>query len=188
MNSVKPKEVPIEQLKIAKDAIEAEEGVEDEENIRDWRRRNSGADLQKHSPLSNGTTRSKDKDEIDPPSSSPLKERTGRDIRFGDLPHPRKDDVIQPVETEREARLGRRTLTAESEIRDQEPRLRRATSTGLTGQVSKTATFERVLGQPFRRRDGSPNSRRSTQTQMTLPYFTFQPTIGRNSVCPITAG
>lgn len=63
------------------------------------------------------------------------------------------------------------------------PRLRKASFTGF----ARAATFERVLNNAFgRRRDESPSSRRSTQTEMTLPYFSFQPTIGRNSVRLLT--
>lgn len=78
--------------------------------------------------------------------------------------------------------LGRRTITIEtsnSQARrdSNQPRLRKATS---TGGFPRSATFERVLNSTFRRRrDDSPSSRRSTQT---LPYFTFNPTIGRNSL------
>ena len=81
--------------------------------------------------------------------------------------------------------LGRRTITIETSNsqarRDStQPRLRKATS---AGGFPRAATFERVLNTAFRRRrDESPSSRRSTQTQTTLPYFTFNPTIGRNSL------
>jgi Cation transport protein len=81
--------------------------------------------------------------------------------------------------------IGKRTITIESPLTQSrrnsfQPRLRRATSTAF----GLAPTFERVLSNTFgrRRRDGSPSSRRSSQTQMTLPYFTFTPTIGRNSV------
>lgn len=80
--------------------------------------------------------------------------------------------------------LGKRTITIESPPSRRnsfQPRLRKATSTGF----ARAATFEKVLNNAFgrRRRDESPNSRSSSQTEMTLPYFTFTPTIGRNSVC-----
>ena len=78
--------------------------------------------------------------------------------------------------------IGKRTITIDdpsSRRGSFGPRLRKATSTGL----ARAATFERVLNNAFgRRRDESPSSRRSTQTEMTLPYFSFQPTIRRNSV------
>ena len=78
--------------------------------------------------------------------------------------------------------LGKRTITIESPMQPDVsgPRLRKATAMGLP----RVATFERVLNNALGRgrRDGSPSSRRSIQTQMTLPYFSFQPTIGRNSV------
>jgi hypothetical protein len=132
-------------------------------------------------------------------------DRPVRDIRFGDLPHPRNDihfgDLPQPRKHERENSdvtranesavddseegIGRRTITIENAQsqgrRDStQPRLRRA---GSQGGFPRAATFERVLNTAFRRRrDESPSSRRSTQTQMTLPYFTFNPTIGRNSL------
>ena len=80
--------------------------------------------------------------------------------------------------------LGKRTIATEippSRRNSLQPRLRRATLTGF----ARVATFETVLNNAFgrRKRDESPNSRRSSQTQMTLPYFTFTPAIGRNSVC-----
>lgn len=132
-------------------------------------------------------------------------DRPVRDIRFGDLPHPRNDirfgDLPQPRKHERENSdvtranelaiddsedgIGRCTTTIENAQsqggRDgTQPRLRRA---GSQGGFPRSATFERVLNTAFRRRrDESPSSRRSTQTQMTLPYFTFNPTIGRNSL------
>lgn len=82
--------------------------------------------------------------------------------------------------------LGKRTITVESppsRRNSSQPKVRKATSTGFT----RVATFEKVLNNAFgrRRRDESPNSRRSSQTQMTLPYFTFIPAIGRNSVCSL---
>jgi hypothetical protein len=84
-----------------------------------------------------------------------------------------------------EDETGKRTITIDEPQtpirRDSfQPRLRRATSTGL----NRAATFERVLSNTFRRRRrDSADSRRSSQTQTTLPYFSFTPTIGRNSVC-----
>jgi hypothetical protein len=126
-------------------------------------------------------------------------DRPVRDIRFGDLPHPRNDirfgDLPHPRKHERENSdvtrandfaiddsedgIGRRTPTIEN-AQGGQPRLRRA---GSQGGFPRSATFERVLNTAFRRRrDESPSSRRSTQTQMTLPYFTFNPTIGRNSL------
>jgi len=132
-------------------------------------------------------------------------DRPVRDIRFGDLPHPRNDirfgGLPQPRKHERENSdvtradefaiddseegIGRRTITIENAQsqgrRDStQPRLRKPAS---QGGFPRAATFERVLNTAFRRRrDESPSSRRSTQTQMTLPYFTFNPTIGRNSL------
>ena len=132
-------------------------------------------------------------DEITP---NPLvQERPARDIRFGDLPHPRQlreqeniDALRNESAIEDDEGIGRRTVTIEktgthSRRNSMQARLRRVASTGLP----RAATFEKVLSNAFgrRRRDGSPssgNSRISSQTQMTLPYFTFTPTIGRNSV------
>jgi hypothetical protein len=190
--------VSIEELKYAKDRLEAEEAVE-EQAIQEGKgseEASSGSDGPKSSSLKsvNGHLNSEKVDDneeaIEDDVPSPIQERTGRDITFGNLPNPRKiherhdSDAIQPAQDEREEGLGKRTITIDSQApppRDpNHPRLRRATSTGFP----KTATFERVLSQAFRRRrrDGSPNSRRSSATHMTLPYFSFQPTIGRNSV------
>jgi hypothetical protein len=48
-----------------------------------------------------------------------------------------------------------------------------------------SSRFQKVASNAFhRRRDESPNSRRSRQTHMTLPYLTFTPTVRRNSVSP----
>jgi hypothetical protein len=62
-----------------------------------------------------------------------------------------------------------------------QPRLRIVPSTGF-GQAT---TFEQGSSNPFGQRRESSGSRRSTETAMTLPYLTFQPMIGRNSVCYI---
>src|SRR2546423_8114193 len=79
---------------------------------------------------------------------------------------------------------GRRTITIDEDTPRRgdsfQPRLRRAASAGF----ARAATFERILSNTFRRRrrDGSPASRASRRSSMTLPYFTFQPTVGRNSL------
>jgi hypothetical protein len=50
-------------------------------------------------------------------------------------------------------------------------------------QFQRVATFKKVLSNTFqRKREGSPSSSQSSQSNMTLPYFTFTPTVGRNSV------
>jgi hypothetical protein len=188
----------VEELKHAKERIESEEAIEEQaiQEEKESEEISSGSDGPKSSSLKsvNGHLNSEKVDDneeaIEDDLPNPIQERTGRDITFGNLPHPRKiherhdSDTIQPTQNEREEDLGKRTITIDSQAphpRDpNQPRLRRATSTGFP----KTATFERVLSQAFRRRrrDGSPNSRRSNATHMTLPYFSFQPTIGRNSV------
>jgi len=144
-------------------------------------------DLRKsHSPgnkLPNGDI-SHGEDEI-APSGPPA----NRDIRFGDLPHPRKesegpgDDAVSDTEDG----LGRRTVMIENPhhqghtSRDSGPSMpRRTGSIALTG----AAAIERVLSNAFgrTRRDESPNSRMIRRSSMTLPYFTFTPTVGRNSL------
>src|SRR3981189_2086258 len=90
----------------------------------------------------------------------------------------RSESAIDDTEDE----PGRRTITIDDDAnprrRDSfQLRLRRPASAGF----ARAATFERILSNTFRRRrrEGSPSSRRSS---MTLPYFTFQPTVGRNSL------
>jgi hypothetical protein len=134
--------------------------------------------------------------EPDHPAEEPAQrepDRPVRDIRFGDLPQPRKHERENSNVTranefaidDSEEGIARRTIpieTSPSQGRQDptQPRLRRPAS---QGGFPRAATFERVLNTAFRRRrDESPSSRRSTQTQMTLPYFTFNPTIGRNSL------
>jgi hypothetical protein len=198
---VPPSEVPIEKLKDAKERLEAEEAVEDDDAIREFKATRRGSDHHRRSSLksANGVNghESLDKDIGPLDKDEENKDGTatpvhGRDIRFGDLPHPRQyerhnSDILPPNLEPDTTGLGKRTITIENpqpptrerDASGNQPRLRRAGSMGFP----KTATFERVLSQAFRRRrSGSPNSRRSSATQMTLPYFSFQPTIGRNSV------
>jgi hypothetical protein len=118
-----------------------------------------------------------------------------RDIRFGDLPNPR--DLEQHDSTSlggiltlvslrehavdaEEAGGGRRSITFERPSED--PRYNSFFRRHST--FNRPATFERILSNAFqrRRRDESPNSRQSATSNTTLPYFTFTPTIGRNSV------
>jgi hypothetical protein len=109
-----------------------------------------------------------------------------RDIRFGDLPHPRQlaqDERNESAIDDSEETEPRRGITIGEppERRGSMLRMRRATNTGF----QRVATFEKVLSNAFRRRrEGSPSSRRSSRSNMTLPYFTFTPTVGRNSVPP----
>ena len=61
-----------------------------------------------------------------------------------------------------------------------EPQSEPATSPGFTRTI-----FERVLSCMFIRESfRGPNSGRSSETQSTRPYFSFAPTIRRNSVFP----
>jgi hypothetical protein len=60
------------------------------------------------------------------------------------------------------------------------PQSQPATSPGFTRTI-----FERVLSCMFVRESfKGPNSRRSSETQRSRPYFSFAPTIRRNSVFP----
>jgi hypothetical protein len=193
---VPPSEMPIETLKDAKERLEAEEAVQDDDAIREFETTRRGSSHLRRSSLksANGVNGhgplDKDIGPLDKDgTATPVH---GRDIRFGDLPHPRQyerqnSDILLPNLEPDTTGLGKRTITIENpqpptrerDASGHQPRLRRAGSMGFP----KTATFERVLSQAFRRRrSGSPNSRRSSATQMTLPYFSFQPTIGRNSV------
>jgi len=234
-SSIPAREVPLEALKVAKDELEREEAIEDEENQNEYDGEgwsSSSGDLKnsssdptalsrgRGSPDAHGKEPGMDDDEQPPRDGGVLglhrsrdegeivqspQERTGRDIRFGDLPNPRTirherrrssstpiawrsaDKVSPPVAgvDDIEDGMGRQTLTLENTPshgrRDSglQPRLRNAASTGF----QRAATFESVLSNAFRRRRrDSVDSRRTSNTQMTLPYFTFQPTIGRNSV------
>lgn len=241
--NVPAKEVPMEDLRAAKEKIEAEEPADSAEdtNSSNSKRKSSAESMaeqkssedtseeksseSKHekktaeatpervessrtdstesSTEMEGTVIRRDHENVDEITVSPVQERfPGRDIRFGELPHPRKHerDLSEGTHLLFLSRLTGAALRNESAIDDsvEEPegrrgitieegpsrrnsflRLRTAASTGF----QRAATFEKVLSNAFRRRrDGSPSSRRSTQTTMTLPYFTFAPTVGRNSV------
>jgi len=196
------KDVPIETLKAGEaqlDATEAEEKakIQDSETTGSS---SSGHDLQNTSAEDSSRPSTSDVHGIDfeeingvtagdPITVNPMQERPGRDIRFGDLPHPRKHDrqnseansYENAIDDGDEDESGRRTNALENTGEQARGRvLRRATSSRLL----HPATFERILSNTFRRRrrSGSPSSRRSSQSNMTLPYFTFTPTIGRNSV------
>lgn len=83
----------------------------------------------------------------------------------------------------REGELGERTISIESPQTQSRRtsfqfRLLEASSTG----VARRATLEQDDNPFGRRRHTSPGSRRSSQTDMPLPYLTFQATVGRNSV------
>lgn len=242
--NIPAKDVPMEDLKAAKDKVEAEEGRAD--SVDDS---TSSTSKQKHSsessppipdsPQSTSSTppkttseslherpngdsapeesgshsapdrpkslESKRKDSTDssigmagtiiqrdhqPPDEITPSPHPARDIRFGDLPHPRQlardqlareESAIDDSE-EVDPRRGI-TIGAPPERRGSMLRMRTATSTGF----QRVATFEHVLSNAFRRRrEGSPSSRRSSRSNMTLPYFTFTPTVGRNSVAPIS--
>ena len=127
----------------------------------------------------------------------------GRDIRFGDLPQPQRhgrttddSDHINPVErsntyhaltnadnVEKPEDLGRRTITIENAPDPKnQPKMRVKRRTSQLADFARANTLEQAIQSAFgRRRDGSPSSRRSTATQQTLPYISFQPTVGRNS-------
>ena len=135
------------------------------------------------------------RDEEDEITGNTVPERPGRDIRFGDLPHPRKierenEQVLRNESAidDSEEDIGRGPLATEcretpSRRNSTALRLRTVVSTGFP----RAATFERVLSNSLnmKGRDTSPNSRRTSQYNATnLPYFTFTPTIGRNSVMP----
>ncbi len=195
------KDVPIETLKAGKaelDAAEAEEKakIQDPETTGSS---SSGQDLNITSAEDSSRPSTSDVQRVDfeemngaagdPITVSPVQERPGRDIRFGDLPHPRKHErqnseansYENAIDDRDEDESGRRTNTLENTGEQARGRvLRRATSSRLL----HPSTFERILSNTFRRRrrSGSPSSRRSSQSNMTLPYFTFTPTIGRNSV------
>ena len=198
MNPTKP--LPLTQEPENMDVSEQIPGlkVEEQEQEQEAPRESGGsADSARKSSSSTqldkeGRAARMNEDEITP---NPLvQERHGRDIRFGDLPHPRQlreqennEALRNESAIEDDEGIGRiptmEKTGTHSRRNSMQARLRRATS----GALPRAATFERVLSNTFgrRRRDGSPNSatsRRSTQTQMTLPYFTFTPTVGRNSV------
>ena len=94
-----PRDVPMEDLKVAEAKIERKESVTEGSDPSGTLVANgesseaSGSDLRKTSLElhTNGNTDhiEPDKDEI---TASPIQGRPGRDIRFGDLPHPRKHE------------------------------------------------------------------------------------------------
>jgi Cation transport protein len=134
-------------------------------------------ELRKSNSSGDGPNGSIHEDEI-----HPFGPPVNRDIRFGDLPHPRKEEEAI---SDTEEGLGRRTNTIENarpthSRQDSHNRHRRTGSLAFP----RAATYERVLSNAFgrRRRDESPNSRMSRRSSMTLPYFTFTPTVGRNSL------
>jgi len=168
---IQPKDVPMQDLKAAQRKIEADEGqLEDSEasgssEASDLRNNYSSAYMNgvTTNTVHNEDTTGDNKDEI---IASPIQERSGRDIKFGDLPHPRKhersDSEGLPKEGRKlivvlcnespiddtEGELGKRTNTIEhpsSRRNSLQPRLRKATSTGIV----RVATFEKVLHNAF---------------------------------------
>ncbi|OLL24418.1 Potassium transport protein 1 [Neolecta irregularis DAH-3] len=76
--------------------------------------------------------------------------------------------------------IKRRTLTIEGPSQATHLRMRKANI--LEKPFLPTSTFDRAIANTIRRkRDGSPNSKRSVRTTMSLPYLSYNPTIGRNS-------
>jgi hypothetical protein len=199
--TIPAKDLPLETLKAGKEQADAEDKAVNEaagNSIKDSEAGGSSEEREEQSTASdsdpaNGDIRPidfershGDENEIQP---SPVQERPGRDIRFGDLPHPRKHErqnsEVNPYENaidDTEDGLDRRTNTFENT--QSEPHKSRFLRRHTSSKLMRPATFERILSNTFRRkrRDGSPTSRRSSQSNMTLPYFTFTPTIGRNSV------
>jgi hypothetical protein len=95
---IPPKELPMSELKAAERRLEAKEDAEESPPMVESEGSGSAkSDLRKSSSsghvngMVNGdhVNAQEDKDEI---NVTPLHERTGRDIRFGDLPHPRKHE------------------------------------------------------------------------------------------------
>lgn len=211
--SIPPKDVPMEDLKVAEAKIQRAEGISEESEIVSGT--SQASRTSEAGPTSSDKTGSyiqqspsgrhmnentnchieEDKDEITP---SPIQEHHGRDIRFVDLPQPRKHErensegiasgplfylLSDMVVMRNETRIGdsaEDAIGVRTPIIDDSPSRRNS----FGPRLRKAATFEKVLSKAFgkRRRDESPSSRRSTRTQMTLQYFSFQPTIGRNSV------
>jgi hypothetical protein len=116
--------------------------------------------------------------------SSPVQEDPR--IHF-DLPHPppKQDNIQSASPTDQhlivveptDGLRGRRKKSGRMPSSDDEfqPRLLRRISTGIKRPVN------RVLSNTLSPRD-TEQSIRPVQRQATLPYFTFSPTIGRNSV------
>ncbi|ORY74839.1 cation transport protein-domain-containing protein [Protomyces lactucae-debilis] len=125
---------------------------------------------------------------------------TNQDIRFADLPMPRtrtamadenndanggdlrRSRTADPGRSSLTATIlnfGQRTMTMDGPSTNRVVRRRAQSGTRLP----RVSTLDQAVSSAFRRRrDSSPasTSRRSRQT-MTLPYISFQPTIGRNS-------
>lgn len=76
--------------------------------------------------------------------------------------------------------FGQRTMTMDGVNRTNRIHRRRASS--VSRFPMRTNTIERTITTAFRRRrDSSPGGRSANVREMTLPYISFQPTIGRNS-------
>ncbi|GAO49217.1 hypothetical protein G7K_3375-t1 [Saitoella complicata NRRL Y-17804] len=88
----------------------------------------------------------------------------------------RNSDLFTPTDGSSNV-FSRRTLTVDS--RTPVYQVRKATGV----DIPHSLTFERVLSGAFRnrKREGSPTSRRSTRTNVELPYLSYAATVGRNS-------
>jgi len=197
------RDIPIDTLKEGKEEVAAEEAAADALKEKGGEQSAEGSSSSRERGNQNEITDSEpssaEVNQIDfenadgeetSRAASPMPERPGRDIRFGALPIPRKheqqnSDILpfeNAVDDAEEDALGRRTNTLENN--QNEVHRNRFVQRRTSMKLLHPATFERILSNTFRRRrrEESITSRRSTQSNMTLPYFTFQPTIGRNSL------
>jgi hypothetical protein len=201
VQDVPPRDCPIETLKAGEEQLEEDEAIQEQkEKIMKESEEGVSSGLssehEKQNEVSDSDPGNLGIHEMDfingeqqSRAATPQPERPGRDIRFGDLPQPRKherrDSEILPFENAvddvDEEGMGRRTNTIEKNQMDSR---RKVVRRRPSGKLLHPATFERILSNTFRRRkrEGSITSRRSSQSNMTLPYFTFQPTVGRNSL------
>ncbi|CCG81890.1 Potassium transport protein [Taphrina deformans PYCC 5710] len=138
--------------------------------------------------------------------------RGNADIRFAELPVPRKahnedsghlrtgsmglpsrnNGTENPLSRARTADpasrigsaildFGQRTMTLDGPARANRMHRRRPSSV-VRPAAGRSTTIERTITTAFRRRrDSSPSGRSARVRDMTLPYISFQPTIGRNS-------
>lgn len=127
-------------------------------------------------------------------------QRNTADIRFAELPMPRKHNADEVGNNGRHGslsvprfnngeesdqnvgeKIAQRSSTYDRTNRGYKVHRRRSSVARPTG---RTTTLERTLTAALRRprRDSTPNSRSTSRTKPTdLPYISFQPTIGRNS-------
>lgn len=136
---------------------------------------------------------------------NPGQTRNTADIRFAELPMPRKTNAVDEHRHSRRASNHVRRLSNVSEPQGRDDtelsapsevgesafetdglprsRIRRRRASSVSKFAGRSTTLERTITSAFRRRrDSSPGERSTSRArELTLPYISFQPTVGRNS-------